>query len=402
MRFDEWREDRRKGHLKRLGPFVLLSLFIFWLILPLVVKLVPDKEPLKSHSVEMRTVSAKQRMENKSIRQKATAQKKTRVTENKPEEKKPEPEKKKPEPEKPDGQIVDIAMPEKEERPDDAKRLSQYDSKVKKESKARDTSPEENVTVKRQKKGLKKPKRKVETSENKLVMNTKPQPSKSGALQNKSLMIPDLKMAMRLDLDEKADRGTFKNRRKQERNIKGNSDRLQAMFEEQKKSIGRNRIGMPSNNIPRSLLPSLDDTLDVTQGAPMNDYLEKVDEGDETWLNTKGFKYAVFYNRVKRKVAQNWHPVEAQRRYDPYFRIHGYKTRDTVLFITLDGSGVLEDAELVRSSGVDFLDQAALSAVNKAAPFPNPPPGIIEEGRIKFPFRFVFELNRSVPVWKNR
>ena len=288
MRFEEWREERRRGHLKRLGPFVLLSLFIFWLIMPLVVKLIPEREPYESHAVEMRTVSAKRWMENRSIRQKAISQKKTKVAENKP-----------------DGQIVDIAMPEKEERPDKAKRLSQYDSKVKKESKARDRSPEENVTVKRQKKGLKKPKRKVEASENKLVINSNTQPSKSGALKNKSLMIPDLKMAMRLDLDKNGERGTFKNRKEEERNLRGNSDRLQAIFEEQKKSIGRDRIGLLSNNIPRSLLPSLDDTLDVTQGAPMNDYLDNIEEGDETWLNTKGFKYAVFYNRVKRKVAQN-------------------------------------------------------------------------------------------------
>jgi len=400
MHLDEWRLQRKRGHLRRLGPFVPLSVLLLWLVLLLATELSPEHKPLNLQPIEMRRLTAEQWMRNRSIKQQTQPQQ-VKVTRQE-DEKKPQEEQlkeKEPEQQRPDGQIVDIVMPEKEEKPDDAKFVSQYDSKVKKETKARRTAPEENVTHKISNKGFEKPQEKFQQREDRLVVGA-PQEQQDfmGGRKEKSLLIPDLKMTMKLDLDDSGQRSQFKNRKEEKRNLNGNAERLEMLFEENDNREGPGKSLMDSN-IPKSLLPSFNDSQELARGATMNDYLENVDEAEETWLNTKGFKYAVYYNRIKRKVAQNWHPVEAQMQYDPHFRIYGYQTRNTLLMITLDDKGYLEKADLMRSSGVDFLDRAAISAVSTAAPFPNPPPGIIENGKIKFPFRFVFELTRSNPLF---
>ncbi len=395
MRIQEWKQTQRGKHLRRLGPWLVVSACIWTFLVLGLLPLLPQSAPSKrADPVTMRSVSAKRWMENKSVRQ---PPQRTKVVQNKPKEEKAEEEKKKPDPiEKPLGQIVDIAMPEREEVPDEAKYVSQYNSAVKKQSKARKRAPLDQVAPSMKREGLKQPQQKMGQDEGKLVLNENPAPDKPGRrIEHNLALLPDLKMAMKLDLEEDGTRGQFKNRKSQERNLKGNADRLQMLFDDPEDGqAGERGAGQPSN-IPKSLLPNLESSLNLA-GAPMNDYLKDVEEGEETWLNTKSFKYATYYNRIKRKVSQRWNPVRVQNLYDPGFSIYGYQSRYTVLYITLDYSGKLEETEVKRSSGVDFLDREAMDAVARAAPFPNPPTGILEsDGKIKFPFGFYFELTRS-------
>jgi len=46
--------------------------------------------------------------------------------------------------------------------------------------------------------------------------------------------------------------------------------------------------------------------LDKISGAAPNDHLSDVDEGTGTFLNTKEWKYASFFNRVKQSVGMHW------------------------------------------------------------------------------------------------
>ena len=58
---------------------------------------------------------------------------------------------------------------------------------------------------------------------------------------------------------------------------------------------------------------------------------------------------------------------------------------------------------MLQSSGVDFLDDEAIDAFKKAAPFPNPPKDLVEsDGQIHFNFAFIFELSGhgSLKVYK--
>ncbi|RJO66725.1 MAG: energy transducer TonB [Myxococcales bacterium] len=400
MRFQEWRQQRRRGAARQLGPWLLASLTLFLFVGMELDHLLPSPEPPPpSTPVAMRALTAKQWMENKTLRDRpvtarteAKEEKKTEP-EKKPEEKKPEPE-----PPKPEGQIVDIAMPEKEEAPDQAEFVSQYDSKVEKQTKARETAPDEQVAPKRRREGLKQPQPPTSHEEGKLVLDPgvqeeSPQPV---AKRDNLVLLPDLKMEMKLQLEPDGTRGQFQNRESQDKNLKGNADRLALIFEEHEKKRQTQEPGTGNlSNIPKSLLPDMQ-TASELAGTPMNDYLRNIEEGDETWLNAKGFKYATYYNQIKRKVAQRWDPVQVQQRYDPTFAVYGYQSRYTVLMITLDDKGQLEKADVARSSGVDFLDQEAVSAVMRASPFPNPPKGILEQdGKISFPFGFFFELSRS-------
>ncbi len=395
MHVQEWRQLRKRGHLRRLGPWLLVSALCWALLLLGLERVMPEASPpLPTTPITMRSVDAKQWMQNKSIQQKS--QPRRIAQKEQPEKNKEEKKKKVIPPKQPKGQIVDIAMPDKQEVPDEAKFVSQYDSKVEKQSKAKIRRPADTVTKKESRSGVPNAQQAIERQEGKLVLNDPRKPHAPGSTNPQNLvLVPDLKMAMKLDLKDDGTRGEFKNRERENQTVKGNSERLQMLFDEHEKGMdGENGVG-PRSNIPKSLLPDLNTALEVA-GAPMNDRLEDVPEGEETWLNTKSFKYATFYNRVKREVAKRWRPANAQARFDPTHAIHGYQNRYTVVFITLDDKGNLQDAEVSRSSGVGFLDEEALSAVLKAAPFPNPPPGIVEsDGKIKFPFGFYFELGRN-------
>src|SRR5262249_41899702 len=51
-----------------------------------------------------------------------------------------------------------------------------------------------------------------------------------------------------------------------------------------------------------------------------------------------------------------------------------------------------------RSSGLDFLDDAAMEAFHSAAPFGPPPPGLLgNEGTVTFPFGFYGEAPGTPP-----
>ncbi len=122
-------------------------------------------------------------------------------------------------------------------------------------------------------------------------------------------------------------------------------------------------------------------------GAP-NDDLQDVAAGDGTFLNTREWKYAGFFNRVKQAVSAKWDPNGRLRAKDPAGR-NSYGDRVTVVDVTLDSTGRIRDIFVARSSGLDYLDAEAVAAFERAAPFPNPPMSLAQrEGLIRFNFSF--------------
>lgn len=159
---------------------------------------------------------------------------------------------------------------------------------------------------------------------------------------------------------------------------------------------GKRGGGLPSLE---SLRPTLG-TIARISGSPSSDYVEGVPEGDGTYLNTKEFKYATFFIRVKDSVEGYWRDITQReyRRRDPTGRVYGQRDRATLLSIVLDRSGELDSVSVARSCGLDFLDQAAVQAIRAAQPFPNPPDGISEDdGSIRFNFQFVVVMRSSSP-----
>ena len=132
----------------------------------------------------------------------------------------------------------------------------------------------------------------------------------------------------------------------------------------------------------------------IVKGTGSPDYIGDVDDGDGTALNAKKFKYASFFNRIKRDVAREWNPSLVYVRHDPSGNIYGVKDRITVVRIHLKRDGSLANLTLAQSSGAGFLDDEAMDAFRRAAPFVNPPPQLVEDdGQIHFNFGFIFELS---------
>jgi TonB family protein len=128
---------------------------------------------------------------------------------------------------------------------------------------------------------------------------------------------------------------------------------------------------------------------DKLSAAPAPDHVEGVDVGDSTFLNTREWKYAGFFNRVKQTVAENWNPMNAASVRDPTGSRYFQKDRTTILAITLNPQGGVTDIKVARSSGLDFLDQTAIEAFERAQPFVNPPNGLADaHGDIRFTFGF--------------
>jgi TonB family protein len=156
---------------------------------------------------------------------------------------------------------------------------------------------------------------------------------------------------------------------------------------------GQGGEGGPPNARPGAVLSPSAAFYDKLSGGPAPDHLEGVDVGESTFLNTREWKYASYFNRIKQAVASAWDPSSALRARDPSGERFAYKDRTTILAVTLNGEGALTDVRVQRSSGVDFLDRTCVEAFERAQPFVNPPRGLADSGGvIKFTFGFYLEV----------
>lgn len=120
----------------------------------------------------------------------------------------------------------------------------------------------------------------------------------------------------------------------------------------------------------------------------IHDAIEDIEEGDITALNTAEFKYASFFNRIKRNVAAVWRPLPRLYSEDPLRKKYMFKDRRTLLRITLNNEGFIKKIEISKSSDVWVLDDEAIRAFERCVQFPNPPAGLIKDGHITFYFAF--------------
>lgn len=126
--------------------------------------------------------------------------------------------------------------------------------------------------------------------------------------------------------------------------------------------------------------------------ARNNDYVEDIPLGDMTKLNTVEFKYYGFYHRIKQRLEQHWGRTLQEKAQTMVKRGRApasTEDRITALSITLDNFGRIVDIELRSSSGISEFDEAAIDSFNKAGPFPNPPQGMMVNGKAKIEWGFV-------------
>jgi len=320
----------------------------------------------------------------------------------------PEPEKK-PEPEKmPKGQIVDVAPTPDKTPPEDARFLSEYNTHVEKETVSRNQRYDYGVAQPRPTKADDKRKRVEQPqqtdSADRIAMITRKRGDSRTERDERSMAfeLPDIKKREALNLKLDLDMGELPTYSSSDE-LHGNSDRMRLQMGKpsQDEKAEQGEHGKHDSTVAMFKQPSMDQ-LDMVTGAPANDHIEDVAKGEATLLNSREFKYATFFNRVKRGVSQHWGPRvgEEYRRHDPYGNIYGVRDRHTLLDIALDGKGALVDVEVASSSGVQFFDDVAIQSFRDASPFPNPPTGLVEpDGRIHFQFGFYFMIGER-PVMR--
>jgi TonB family protein len=126
--------------------------------------------------------------------------------------------------------------------------------------------------------------------------------------------------------------------------------------------------------------------------AQNNDFVDDIPLGDMTNLNTIEFKYFGFYHRVRQQLEQYWGSTLSEKANAIFKSGRKLKINDqkiTSLTITIDTQGNIVQVFLKKSSGVKVLDEAAIESFNKAGPFPNPPQGMMRDGRAKIEWGFV-------------
>lgn len=227
----------------------------------------------------------------------------------------------------PDGQIVEIAPPRKEERPDEAKHLAEYDSTVPEESvdprfrvdrqvTAETYSPDDAFEMKQQQ-GVPTDEPFTGTVAGRQVFN-----------QGRYSLFPDRKSKWDFDSGE----------------------------------------GISA--------PAPSQTLDARMaGSPSNDYLPNVERSQRTALNAHKTLYASWWNRVKQLVS--FYADQTLSNARPRRALHRHKY-EMVLSGLIGEDGSLAAIEIKSSSGIPEFDEALKEAFRLAAPFPPPPEGAAE------------------------
>lgn len=132
-----------------------------------------------------------------------------------------------------------------------------------------------------------------------------------------------------------------------------------------------------------------------SQASTTNDHLENVKDDLMTKLNTREYKYYGYYNRIKNQLNDWWVP-QVQQKFTKMMKqgrtIASSENKITKLIIILNSAGNLVKVQVMAESGVRDLDDAAVEAFRQAAPFPNPPKGMMEQdGTVKIRWDCVVE-----------
>jgi TonB family protein len=133
------------------------------------------------------------------------------------------------------------------------------------------------------------------------------------------------------------------------------------------------------------------------------DYLKDIAVGANTLLTTREFKYYSFYERIREKLSHAWH-LELNAAFEKLVarkRSPASEEQSTRVQIQLDPNGGLVGAQVLAGSGFEELDDAALAAFKRAAPFPNPPRELLDSSHrvvIKWDFVVVADPDTGVQV----
>lgn len=168
---------------------------------------------------------------------------------------------------------------------------------------------------------------------------------------------------------------------------------------QKKKPLGLSDLGAGVNSDPLhtaakeySRSKSGDQQINNPKMSSTSDYIEKIPEGDLTNLNTVEYKYFGFYHRIRQKLEQFWGrslKEKNQQLTEQGRRLPESDELISELRVILDQKGNIISIKLSNTCGIKELDDAAIESFHDAAPFLNPPQGLVVDGKITLDWGFV-------------
>lgn len=124
-------------------------------------------------------------------------------------------------------------------------------------------------------------------------------------------------------------------------------------------------------------------------------YMQGMKEGETSALNTKEFVFFSYFERVRKQLDQTWQPLvrgQIERIYKTGRHLASETDFVTRTLITINAKGEIVRVQLLQESGAMDLDSAAVNALNKAGPYPNPPKGLLDQlGNAQIRWDFVLK-----------
>lgn len=298
-------------------------------------------------------------------------------------------------------QVIEQAAPDKTEAPVDSRFLAEHDQRVERETVARGSNREEiarrsspaelEVVDKPREASTPKPPEPGRTSDN---QDAPPVPGllsmRAPGARAPSEIAQEAHRRGDVGGTEAAAGDGLRTRRGD-----GAIDQRERVAEEHRGEGGAGGGSPP----PVDLRPS-QEVLERALGGGSVDHVEDIASGDETAFNAKGWVHASFFNRLKRRVHQTWDPVSVWQRHDPNGKVYGTRTRSTRVRVSLRPDGSLANVIVVSGSGVEALDDEAITAFRRAQPFPNVPAALAgANGLVTFEFGFHLQIGNNSTSW---
>ncbi len=129
-----------------------------------------------------------------------------------------------------------------------------------------------------------------------------------------------------------------------------------------------------------SLIPSIDQ---LVLSGRVEELPRDVAEGPEISLNTSEFKYLSYFSKIKSAIKMVWVYPEAAK-------MAGLQGNLTLRFM-LKSDGTLKDVKVLKPSGFPVLDDAAVKAIRKAAPYPAIPKALGNSLNITANFEYAID-----------
>ena len=162
-----------------------------------------------------------------------------------------------------------------------------------------------------------------------------------------------------------------------------------------KQTRKKNKINNDQASSEKELKKEKGDLPQIAKESGGLDKIKDVEPGIEDLLNTREFKFFSYFKKLKVTMNKNWEQQLVNDRSVASEQLGNLQAGIelvTKLFIIIGVDGALESVTILKSCGIDSLDEAVVAAFKKASPFEKPPQGILEsDGSIKITWDFVLE-----------